>query len=439
MTIWQKDLADAGRERTLERARSAIGRSTAYRLGAGGMRPSATLGRSSDCSGFVAWTIGIPRQLPPKTGAWLDTDCYWRGGSPVADGLFLRVDAETALPGDLYVYPDSGGRQGHIGVITGTQDGKPTRVIHCSSGNHRRSGDAVQETGCTIFERNPNRRIMSVEYSRLRELFGGRPPPPVYDLRSEILNSDPALLRILRGARLVARGVQLEGVGTVQDALNQLGVENPDYLVDLGTGDRERGYFGSKTERALTRLQETHNIPATGVLDAETLRAIDESLIRTTSRTSETSMVKENDQAPDFELRADDGSTVKLSDSRGDRIILYFYPRADSPGCTVEACEFNELAPRVEEKGALVFGISPDSVEDVRAFKEKFDLNFKLLADEDHAVAVRYGVWTEKSMFGKKSMGTERTTFVIDSEGRIEKIYRKVGAKGHANEVVSAL
>lgn len=352
MAIWRKELEAAGRARTLERAKRAIGRSTVYRLGAGGMRPSAELARSSDCSGFVAWAIGIPRQLPPRTGGWLDTDCYWRGGSPVADGLFLQVAPENAKCGDLYVYPDRGGRQGHIGVISEMREERPAMVIHCSSGNHRRCGDAVQETDCSVFDRNPNRRIVSVQYSLLRHIFG--------DVRPV--------------AKVVARGVQ-----------------------------------------------------------------IDEAMILSTINLREISMVNEGDKAPDFELKADDGSTVRLSDQKGNRIILYFYPRADTPGCTIEACDFNELAPRVEEKGAMVYGVSPDSVEDVRAFKAKYDLTFKLLADEDHAVAERYGVWTEKTMFGKKSMGTERTTFVIDPNGRIEKIYRKVGAKGHADEVVSAL
>lgn len=352
MAIWRRELETAGRERTLERAHSAIGRSTVYRLGAGGMRTSAVPARSLDCSGFVAWAIGIPRQLPPRTGGWLDTDCYWRGGSPVVDGLFLHVAPENAKPGDLYVYPDSGGRQGHIGIISEVQDKRPTKVVHCSSGNHRRCGDAIQETYCSVFDRNPKRRIVSVQYKLLRHIFGEARPT----------------------AEIVARGVQIDG---------------------------------------------------TMILSKINLREI--------------SMVNEGDKAPDFELEADDGSKVKLSDLKGNRIILYFYPRADTPGCTIEACDFNELAPRVEEKGAVVFGVSPDSVEDVRAFKQKYDLTFKLLADEDHAVAEKYGVWTEKMLFGKKSMGTERTTFIIDPDGRIEKIYRKVSAKGHANNVVSAL
>lgn len=150
-------------------------------------------------------------------------------------------------------------------------------------------------------------------------------------------------------------------------------------------------------------------------------------------------MLNEKDVAPDFELTADDGSTVRLSGLRGQRVILFFYPKADTPGCTVEACEFGELTPQISEKGAVVLGISPDPVKDVAKFREKFSLPFRLLADEDHAVAEAYGVWAEKSMYGRKYMGVERTTFLVDAEGRIERIYRKVTPKGHAADVLGAL
>lgn len=149
--------------------------------------------------------------------------------------------------------------------------------------------------------------------------------------------------------------------------------------------------------------------------------------------------LQENDLAPDFELTADDGSRVRLSDLRGRRVILYFYPRADTPGCTTEACEFRDLTPQIEERGALVYGISPDPVEDVRKFREKFSLPFHLLADPDHAIAEAYGVWKERSMYGRKYMGVERTTFLIDEEGRIARLYRKVSPKGHAAKVLQDL
>lgn len=149
--------------------------------------------------------------------------------------------------------------------------------------------------------------------------------------------------------------------------------------------------------------------------------------------------LQENDLAPDFQLTADDGSAVRLSDLRGSRVILFFYPRADTPGCTTEACEFRDLSPQIEEQGAVVLGISPDAVEEVRKFREKFDLPYRLLADSDHAVAEAYGVWKEKSMYGKKYMGVERSTFVIDAEGQIAQIYRKVSPKGHAGQVLQGL
>jgi peroxiredoxin Q/BCP len=150
-------------------------------------------------------------------------------------------------------------------------------------------------------------------------------------------------------------------------------------------------------------------------------------------------MLQENDIAPDFELPADDGSAVKLSELRGNRVILFFYPKANTPGCTVEACEFRDLQPDIVERGAVVLGISPDPVEAVKAFRDDYDLPFRLLADADHQVAEAYGLWKEKTMYGKKYMGVERTTFLIDADGRIADIYRNVTPKGHAQEVLQAL
>lgn len=149
--------------------------------------------------------------------------------------------------------------------------------------------------------------------------------------------------------------------------------------------------------------------------------------------------LQENDVAPDFALPADDGELVRLSNLRGHRVILFFYPRADTPGCTIEACEFRDVSPQIEERGARVFGVSPDTVEDVRKFREKFSLNFPLLADADHAVAEAYGVWKEKTNYGRKYFGVERTTFLVDADGRIERIYRKVDPKGHASSVLQAV
>ena len=143
--------------------------------------------------------------------------------------------------------------------------------------------------------------------------------------------------------------------------------------------------------------------------------------------------------APDFDLPADDGSTVRLSDLRGRNVVLFFYPRDDTPGCTVEACEFGEAYPRFQAQDTVVFGISADSIASHRRFKAKFDLPYPLLADEDHRVAEAYGVWKEKSMYGRTFMGIERSTFVVDKEGRIAHAFRKVSPAGHADEVGEAV
>ena len=150
-------------------------------------------------------------------------------------------------------------------------------------------------------------------------------------------------------------------------------------------------------------------------------------------------MVKQGDPAPDFELKADDGSTVRLKELRGEKVVLYFYPKDDTSGCTTQACEFRDSFPRFDEKGARILGVSPDSAESHRKFKEKYDLNFPLLVDDDHSVAEAYGVWKEKSMYGRKYWGIERSTFLIDEEGRIEQAWRKVRPKGHAEVVAEVL
>jgi thioredoxin-dependent peroxiredoxin len=150
-------------------------------------------------------------------------------------------------------------------------------------------------------------------------------------------------------------------------------------------------------------------------------------------------MIQEGDRAPDFTLPSDDGSHVSLAGLRGKRIVLYFYPKDDTSGCTVEACEFRDTLPRLDEAGAVVLGVSPDPVASHRKFRDKYDLTFPLLADEDHAVAEAYGVWAEKSMYGRKYWGIERTTFLIDEEGVVARVWRKVKPRGHAEAVAEAL
>ena len=151
-------------------------------------------------------------------------------------------------------------------------------------------------------------------------------------------------------------------------------------------------------------------------------------------------MLQAGDKAPDFELPDQNGDSVKLSSLRGQTVVLYFYPRADTPGCTTQACGVRDhFEDYAETNAARVIGVSPDEVADVKKFHEKFDLNFTLLADADHAVAERYGTWVEKSMYGKKYMGVQRATFLIDRDGKIAKIFPKVSPKTHDDVVLKAL
>ncbi|TVP57445.1 MAG: thioredoxin-dependent thiol peroxidase [Gemmatimonadales bacterium] len=150
-------------------------------------------------------------------------------------------------------------------------------------------------------------------------------------------------------------------------------------------------------------------------------------------------MVQEGDQAPDFTLPADDGTERSLADYRGKRVILYFYPKDDTSGCTTQACDLRDVLPRIEEAGAVVLGVSPDPVSSHEKFRDKYDLNFPLLADEDQEVCKAYGVWKEKSMYGRKYWGVERSTFIIDENGVIAEAWRKVRPKGHADRVVEAV
>jgi peroxiredoxin Q/BCP len=145
-------------------------------------------------------------------------------------------------------------------------------------------------------------------------------------------------------------------------------------------------------------------------------------------------MLKVGDKAPDIKI-----GDFQLSKLKGQRVVLYFYPKADTPGCTVEACEFRDGIKSFSKKGAVIVGVSPDKSAAQDKFKQKYDLPFTMVADEEKAAANAYGVWKEKNMYGRKMMGIERTTFVIAPDGKIEKIYNKVKAKGHAAAVLGAL
>lgn len=144
-------------------------------------------------------------------------------------------------------------------------------------------------------------------------------------------------------------------------------------------------------------------------------------------------------KAPDFRVPTDDGKEVSLSDFRGKKVVLYFYPRDNTPGCTREACAFRDGLSQLKRQGAVVLGVSTDSVPSHRGFKEKFKLNFPLLSDSGREIVQAYGVWKQKSLYGKKYMGLERSTFVIDGEGKIERIFPKVQVDGHFDEVLEAL
>jgi thioredoxin-dependent peroxiredoxin len=150
-------------------------------------------------------------------------------------------------------------------------------------------------------------------------------------------------------------------------------------------------------------------------------------------------MIENGQKAPDFELPDQDGRPLKLSDFRGQAVVVYFYPKADTPGCTTQACGVRDHQADYADAGAVVLGISPDPVKKVKKFHEKQALNFALLADEDHAVAEAYGVWVEKSMYGKTYWGVQRTTFVIDAEGKVAEVLAKVKPATHDDQVLAVL
>ena len=150
-------------------------------------------------------------------------------------------------------------------------------------------------------------------------------------------------------------------------------------------------------------------------------------------------MIEPGQTAPDFELPDQDGNAFKLSDLRGQRVVLYFYPKADTPGCTTQACGVRDHSGDYEAADAVVVGISPDPVAKVKKFHDKYDMNFTLLADADHAVAESYGVWAEKSMYGRTYWGNLRATFVLDADGVVRHVIPKVSPKTHDEEVLAVL
>jgi thioredoxin-dependent peroxiredoxin len=144
-------------------------------------------------------------------------------------------------------------------------------------------------------------------------------------------------------------------------------------------------------------------------------------------------------KAPDFTLFTDDGSKLKLSSLKGKPVVLYFYPRDLTPGCTRQACAFRDRKPQLGKLGAAVLGVSTDDVASHQKFRDKHKLNFPLLADPEHKVAEKYGAWREKNLYGKKSMGIQRSTYLIDAEGKVAKVWKKVNVDGHDEEVIAAI
>lgn len=149
--------------------------------------------------------------------------------------------------------------------------------------------------------------------------------------------------------------------------------------------------------------------------------------------------LKAGDKAPDFKLPDDKGKTISLKDFRGKKVILYFYPKDMTSGCTAEACDFRDNINAFKKKNVVIIGVSPDSIDSHKKFKEKYSLPFILLSDESKKVLESYGVWQEKSMYGRKYMGVVRSTFIIDEKGKIEKIYEKVKVPGHVEDLLKHL
>ena len=150
-------------------------------------------------------------------------------------------------------------------------------------------------------------------------------------------------------------------------------------------------------------------------------------------------MLKVGDRAPLFAAPSDSGQDLSLKDFRGKKMILYFYPKDNTPGCTQEACDFRDARDRLQSKGVTVLGVSPDSVASHQKFKQKHSLPFPLIVDEDHRIAQSYGVWQEKSLYGRKFMGIVRSTFVIDEEGKIAQVHEKVKVNGHVESLLETV
>jgi len=162
-------------------------------------------------------------------------------------------------------------------------------------------------------------------------------------------------------------------------------------------------------------------------------------LLKGSQETGMADWLEPGKKAPAFTLVSDSGKKVKLSDFSGQPVVLYFYPKDDTPGCTTEACAFRDTYSELQQAGAVLLGVSADDVASHVKFRDKYQLNFPLLADTDHAMAEKYGAWREKNMYGKKSMGIQRSTYLIDAAGKIAQVWKRVQVDGHAQQVLDAL
>jgi hypothetical protein len=294
MSNWKDLLKTASIQQCLDRARAGMGANTVYILGKGGFDPTKPLTNECDCSGFIAWSIGIPREFPPGSGRWLDTDAYWNGGGSAAKAagfpLCHAVPAAEAEPGDLIVYPDQGGHQGHIGVVSSVDDQGQLKVIHCSKGNFTSHHDATRETDAHVWNIQPKTKMVRIDFDAMRRYAGVDGEPVVIDsvdpaagdsLHHSLLATDPTLQLVIAGKLHLSRtGTTVSGIAPVQQAMKILGRKRPTYVIDLGVNQTQSGIFGLKTENALKALQADLNLPQTGSLDAATLKGLDDLMMK---------------------------------------------------------------------------------------------------------------------------------------------------------------
>ena len=295
MANWKDLLRTASIEQSLQRARTGLEATITYVLGQGGFDPTKMLTQKCDCSGFVAWAIGIPREFPPGSSRWLDTDAYWNGGGAAAHAagfpLLRNIAPADAEPGDIIVYPDQGSSQGHMGMISGVDQQGKLKVIHCSKGNFTNFHDATRETNSHVWDIQPKTKIMRIDFDAMRRYAGVTDGTPVpidlpdvvsgTSLRHSLLANDATLQLVSENKlQLTRTGTRVSGIAAVQQAMNILARDYPAYAIDLGVNEANSGIFGPRTETALAALQTDLQLAPTGVLDAPTLHGLDELLMK---------------------------------------------------------------------------------------------------------------------------------------------------------------